>query len=169
MTVNKHFQPCFYWLAETMLENLYQFTLILTCIFLLNHAAGQSETFFRVYCASSSRRWLYHRIQIPWNNNMWNSIRISLHIDQWSFIHITNRSQISTWWRHQMETFSALLALCEGDSPVIGEFPHRWIPLTKANDAKLWCFLWSAPEQTVEQTTQTPVIWDAIALIMTSL
>ena len=23
---------------------------------------------------------------------------------------------------------------------------HRWIPLTKASDAELWCFLWSAPE-----------------------
>ena len=22
---------------------------------------------------------------------------------------------------------------------------HRWIPHTKANDAELWCFLWSAP------------------------
>ena len=29
------------------------------------------------------------------------------------------------WWRHQMETFSALLALCEGNSPVTGEFPHK--------------------------------------------
>ena len=29
----------------------------------------------------------------------------------------------SSWWRHQMETFSALLALCAGNSPVIGEFP----------------------------------------------
>ena len=27
------------------------------------------------------------------------------------------------WPRHQMETFSALLILCEGNSPVIGEFP----------------------------------------------
>ena len=27
-----------------------------------------------------------------------------------------------------------------------GEFTgHRWIPLTKAGDAELWCFLWSAP------------------------
>ena len=24
---------------------------------------------------------------------------------------------------------------------------HRWIPLTKASEAKLWRFLWSAPEQ----------------------
>ena len=42
-----------------------------------------------------------------------------------------------------------------------GEFTgHRWFPLTKASDAELWRFLWSAPEQTVEQTIKTPVIWD---------
>ena len=29
----------------------------------------------------------------------------------------------SPWWRHQMETFSALLAICAGNSPVPGEFP----------------------------------------------
>ena len=35
--------------------------------------------------------------------------------------------------------------------PLCGEFTgYRWIPLTKASDAELWCFLWSAPEQTVE-------------------
>ena len=28
-------------------------------------------------------------------------------------------------WRHQMETFSALLALCVGNSPVTGEFPSQ--------------------------------------------
>ena len=28
-----------------------------------------------------------------------------------------------------------------------GEFTgHQWIPLTKASDVELWCFLWSAPE-----------------------
>ena len=27
-----------------------------------------------------------------------------------------------TWWRHRMETFSTLLALCVGNSPVPGEF-----------------------------------------------
>ena len=46
---------------------------------------------------------------------------------------------------------------------------HRWLPLTKASDAELWCFLWSAPEPTVEQKKETLEIWDAIALIMTSL
>ena len=30
--------------------------------------------------------------------------------------------------------------------PLCGEFTgHRWICLTKASDAELWCFLWSAP------------------------
>ena len=30
-----------------------------------------------------------------------------------------------SWWRHQMETFSALLAICAGNSPVSGEFPAQ--------------------------------------------
>ena len=45
---------------------------------------------------------------------------------------------------------------------------HRCISLTKASHAELWCFLWSGSQQTVEETIETPVIWDAIALIMTS-
>ena len=32
---------------------------------------------------------------------------------------------INSWWLHQMETFSALLALCEGNSPVTSEFPSQ--------------------------------------------
>ena len=52
-----------------------------------------------------------------------------------------------------METFSALLALAGG-------FPH------KCRDAELGCILCSVSEQTVEQTIETPVIWDAV---MTSL
>ena len=28
----------------------------------------------------------------------------------------------ASWWRHQMETFSALLVFCAGNSPVTGEF-----------------------------------------------
>ena len=36
--------------------------------------------------------------------------------------------------------------------------------LTKASDAELSCFLCSAPEHTVQQTFETRVIWDSIAL-----
>ena len=35
----------------------------------------------------------------------------------------------SAWWRHQMETFSTLLAICAGNSPVPGEF-HAQRPVT---------------------------------------
>ena len=38
-----------------------------------------------------------------------------------------------SWWRHQMETFSALLAIC-----------------AEASDAELWCLSWSTSEETVE-------------------
>ena len=38
-----------------------------------------------------------------------------------------------TWWRHQMETFSALLAFCAGNSPVTGEFPAQR-PVTQSID-----------------------------------
>ena len=35
------------------------------------------------------------------------------------------------WWRHQMETFSALLAICSGNSPVNDEFPTQR-PVTRS-------------------------------------
>ena len=65
-----------------------------------------------------------------------------------------------SWWRHQMETFSALLA----HFAVTGEFPSQR-PVTRSFDV----FLLSVPEQAVEYTVETSAIWDAIALIMTSI
>ena len=38
-----------------------------------------------------------------------------------------------SWWRHHMETFSALLALCAGNSPGTGEFPAQR-PITQSFD-----------------------------------
>ena len=37
------------------------------------------------------------------------------------------------WWRHQMEIFSALPAICAGNSPVTGEFPAQR-PVTRSFD-----------------------------------
>ena len=64
-------------------------------------------------------------------------------------------------WRHQMENFPRHRPFVRGT--------HRWIPFTKASDVELWFVLWSAHEPKVEQTVEMPVIWDVIALIMTSL
>ena len=38
-----------------------------------------------------------------------------------------------SWWRHQMETFSALLTICAGNSPVTSEFPTQR-PVTRSFD-----------------------------------
>ena len=46
--------------------------------------------------------------------------------------YLQNRVVISfAWWRHQMETFPPLLALCAGNSPVTGEFPSQR-PVTRS-------------------------------------
>ena len=39
----------------------------------------------------------------------------------------------SSWWRHQIETFSALLAICAGNSPGTWEF-HAQRPVTRSFD-----------------------------------
>ena len=44
-----------------------------------------------------------------------------------------SRTLSCTWWHHQMETFSALLALCAGNSPVTGEFSSQR-PVTRSFD-----------------------------------
>ena len=54
-----------------------------------------------------SALWLYHHHRRHWPNG--------------NIPHELGQS----WWRHQMETFYSLLALCEGNSPVIGEFPSQ--------------------------------------------
>ena len=46
---------------------------------------------------------------------------------------VGQRSILWSWWRHQMETFSALLTICAGNSPVSGEFPTQR-PVTRSFD-----------------------------------
>ena len=40
---------------------------------------------------------------------------------------------------------------------------HQWIPLTKASDAELWCFLWSAPEYSIIQIRLCLLRWQNVA------
>ena len=50
------------------------------------------------------------------------------------FSKCTLHDDIQSWWRHQMDTPSALLAICVGKSPVPGEFPTLR-PVTRSCDA----------------------------------
>ena len=58
------------------------------------------------------------------------------------------------------------MALCVGNSPVTGEylFPSQK-PVTRSFDV----FFDLSLKKTVKETIEAPVIWDEIALIMTSL
>ena len=53
----------------------------------------------------------------------------------------TSSTDQDTWWRHQMETFSALLAIYAGNSPVTGEFSaQRPVTLICSLPAKIWIY-----------------------------
>ena len=71
---------------------------------------------------------------------------------------------MQTWWRHQMEKLSVLLALSERNPPVTSGFPSQG-PATRSFDV----FFDLRLKKTTEQTIDTPVILDAIVLIMASL
>ena len=82
--------------------------------------------------------------------------------------HITDRAiinQIKTIYGRYSTAIHYMMTSSNGNivrvnGPLWKEFTGHWgIPHTKASDAELWCFLWSAPEQTVEHTIATPVIW----------
>ena len=103
---------------------------------------------------------------VEMTNSGWMITKIS---SRWRDVHfivrfIRSRNVLCHMMTSSNTNIFRVTGLCMGNPPV-----YRWIPLTKASDGNLWCFLWSAPEQTIEQTTETPVIWDAIAFIMASL
>ena len=53
-------------------------------------------------------------------------------------IHSWKMAINDSWWRHQIETSSSLLAICVGKSPVTGEFPAQR-PVTRSFDVSLIC------------------------------
>ena len=86
---------------------------------------------------------------------------------------LLNKQSTCRWFVLMMRCQLRMMTSSNGNifrvtGPLWGESTgHRFIPITKASRAEFWCFLWS--EQRFEQTIEKPVIWDAIALIITSL
>ena len=80
------------------------------------------------------------------------------------------QSLLPSWWRHQMETFSALLAGCVGNSPVTGEFPEQR-PLTRSSyiffDLRLnkhlskqsWCWWFDTPSRSWWRHRKDESLW----------
>ena len=63
------------------------------------------------------------------------TVRFTKYVNRLGWI---NFSLVISWWRHQMETFPALLSICAGNSPVTGEFPAQR-PVTRSFDVSLIC------------------------------
>ena len=78
------------------------------------------------------------------NGHLWIPLAKAVDAERWFFCAWTNRwanhpdaddlrrhrahydvTVMHSWWRHQMETFSALLAICAGNSPVTVTSPHK--------------------------------------------
>ena len=93
-----------------------------TCTFIIHlhhERIGGGSVFLRSY---------FHIGYIGWCNCV---VEIKSDLRQ-TFTRINTNSYIS-WWRHEMETFSALLAICAINSPVPGEFPAQR-PVTSSFD-----------------------------------
>ena len=85
-----------------------------------------------------------------------------------SWLHGIN-SHGTAWRPHQMETFSALLALCAGNSPVTSEFPAQR-PVTRSFDVsfdlrlnkwlckQLWGWWFETPSYSLRCPRNDPVI-----------
>ena len=90
-----------------------------------------------------------HRLTILWQNAVSDPYTFD---HQWvnnslgsMLEHLTRRSKVDHHdgvikWKHFLRYW-----------PFVRGIPgHRWIPCTKASDAELWYFLWSAPEEKIE-------------------
>ena len=82
-------------------------------------------------------------VKTHYNDVTWMSRKLSCFFDTFFFqdnlkenINHVALLPLCPWWRHQMEAFSALLAICAGNSPVSGEFPTQK-PVTRSFDV---CF-----------------------------
>ena len=74
------------------------------------------------------------KLFLIWDPDLWyyficNTLRYGLILDEIKF----STAKMTSWWRHQMEEFSASLAIYAGNSPVTGEFPAQR-PVTRSFD-----------------------------------
>ena len=85
-----------------------------------------------------------------WSGTSWQSRDVTLSTKGWvirSFQGLISLTQAAK----ETHVTSSNGSIFRVTGPLCGEFAgHRRIPLTKASDAELWCFLLSVPEQTIE-------------------
>ena len=68
------------------------------------------------------RNWIVIWIS-PQEHYQGGSLKRATVKSEWYGFHTAD--DIFSWWRHQMKTFSALLTICAGNSPVTVNSPHK--------------------------------------------
>ena len=127
----KHLENIFAWNAIKAKQNSLSFRIV-SEILQLKYTWGAHfihcfHIAIQIRCGNFVLLWLYCNVVI---DTTYTPRQVCVAI--WWIIILSHTS----WCRQQMETFSALLAICAGHSPVF----------TKASDTELWCFLWSASD-----------------------
>ena len=110
---------CFRWrLWPIAAKTTFDLSIVAVRIYFSNHKTMK----LHAYHISTLRRCRFLK-RYPWKTSTYVTYI-------WTIAWLCSRSipyttPFYSWWRHQMETFSASLAICAGNSPVTGEFPSQ--------------------------------------------
>ena len=86
------------------------------------------ETMYLHHHLTPVHLYCQHVSKVPFGEVIWSSCCLKSPDCLFSLT-----TALESWWSHQMETFSALLAICAGNSPVTGESPAQR-PVTRSFD-----------------------------------
>ena len=94
--------------------------------------------------------------KVYWTNSrIYDELERRVVYVMWCHFNYRQNRSVSNHDKTQGNPYRIMMASSNGNifrvtGHLCGKFTgNRWIPLTKASDVDLWCFLWSAPEQTV--------------------
>ena len=72
--------------------------------------------------------WCQHGAHLGPVGPRWTHVgpmNLAIRVQPWNHRSFMSARTPNSWWRHQMETLSALLAICAGNSLVTGDFPYQ--------------------------------------------
>ena len=108
-----------------------------------------------VHLGMVQSRWITHT-STDCHNNIKRHFILIIVITIWLDVTARHRVWITIAQVMRIEICGKLFIMAGNKTSPLwwGSIGHRWITLTKASDAGLWCFIWSAAKQTIK----TPLI-----------
>ena len=121
--------PALHWSTESWIRCRRIKTHYTNCIISINHFILSLQ--YNVYVF----------LMIPFTSNNW--LRWWFDLDQ-KTVMMNNIHVDISWWRHQMEIFSALLAICAGIHWSLVNFPHQgqWRGALMFSLIYVWIYSW---------------------------